>query len=174
MVIAMIPSIMQRVIVMMQTMMKTFTQTLNDIAAAMSSRMSIIASMPNFEFAFPTSLYKNVISIDSHRAAALFKNATGILGIMGPLRKRYLCVTSRERMRPTPELRDTRLTFETAQKRTLTNRDKNMVLTIPSICSYFENANIVCFHHVKSKGPLFEEIENIRQMVACFHLSPEE
>ena len=152
MVIAMIPSIMQRVIVMMQTMMKTLTQTLNDIAAAMSSRMSIIASMQNiFEFAFPTSLYKNVISIDSHRAAALFKNATGILGIMGPLRKRYLCVTSRERMRPTPELRDTRLTFETAQKRTLTNRDKNMVLTIPSICSYFENADIVCFHHVKSK-----------------------
>ena len=120
MVIAMIPSIMQRVIVMMQTMMKTFTQTLNDIAAAMSSRMSIIASMPNFEFAFPTSLYKNVISIDSHRAAALFKNATGILGIMGPLRKRYLCVTSRERMRPTPELRDTRLTFD------FLNRHKNL------------------------------------------------
>ena len=78
-----------------------------------SSGMSIIASMQNiFEFAFPTSLYKNVISIDSHRAAALFKNAMGILGIMGPLRKRYLCVTSRERMRPTPELRDTRLTFD--------------------------------------------------------------
>ena len=121
MVIAMIPSIMQRVIVMMQTMMKTFSQTLNDIAAAMSSRMSIIASMQNiFEFAFPTSFYKNVISIDSHRAAALFKNAMGILGIMGPLRKRYLCVTSRERMRPTPELRDTRLTFD------FLNRHKNL------------------------------------------------
>ena len=116
----MIPSIMQRVIVMMQTMMKTLTQTLNDIAAAMSPRMSIIASMPNFEFAFPTSLYKNVISIDSHRAAALFKNAMGILGIMGPLRKRYLCVTSRERMLPTPELQDTRLTFD------FLNRHKNV------------------------------------------------
>ena len=41
--------------------------------------------------------------------------------------------------------------FELVQKRTLTNRDKNMVLTIPSICSYFENADIVCFHHVNSK-----------------------
>ena len=84
-VIAMIPSIMQRVIVMMQTMMKTFTQTLNDIAAAMSSMKSIITSMKNiFCSSSQPCFIKIVLSNDSQRAASLFKIAPGILGVLGP------------------------------------------------------------------------------------------
>ena len=85
MVNAMIPSIMQCVIVMMQIMMKTFTQMLSGIAAAMSSMKSIITSMKNiFCSSSQPRFIKIVLSNDSQRAATLFKIAPGILGVMGP------------------------------------------------------------------------------------------
>ena len=81
----MIPSIMQCVIVMMQIMMKTFTQMLSGIAAAMSSMKSIITSMKNiFCSSSQPRFIKIVLSNDSQRAANLFKIAPGILGVMGP------------------------------------------------------------------------------------------